>query len=325
MILLISLPVHAADQKGWEPRPLIDTAVPNATAPAANTNLLPSPATPDVDAMLEPVEPFIAGIESELGIVPLAETGSRLNRLNHIQDILFGDRIYDDAGDLLARLAEIFPQQAAEAQETLQARLRETVMNPDMRAEPDKVSSSGSKKSFAKSRRHAKKSKDKNQNTNQNANQNIMASSSVPNYGYSQQTYQPLSPQPQQQQPQQQNYQNQSYAQRAQRGEGLKSFGRGLMQLAMVGGSLAGAYYLNRQMGSVNTGPNPYNTYSPYGAYSPYGYSPYGSYGAVRTMAPAYTYGGYGSGGLYTAPYGYGGYNGYNSYGGVNRLLNGLF
>ena len=282
MILLISLPVHAADQKGWEPRPLIDTAVPNATAPAANTNLLPSPATPDVDAMLEPVEPFIAGIESELGIVPLAETGSRLNRLNHIQDILFGDRIYDDAGDLLARLAEIFPQQAAEAQETLQARLRETVMNPDMRAEPDKVSSSGSKKSFAKSRRHAKKSKDK-------------------------------------------NYQNQSYAQRAQRGEGLKSFGRGLMQLAMVGGSLAGAYYLNRQMGSVNTGPNPYNTYSPYGAYSPYGYSPYGSYGAVRTMAPAYTYGGYGSGGLYTAPYGYGGYNGYNSYGGVNRLLNGLF
>jgi hypothetical protein len=120
---LFSSPAMAASSSdfgsGWIPKPLVD---PNASTVQQSKPVAGPSASSVADAELEkalkPAEPFIRDVEGKLLINPTTgpKSGASLvSRLNTIQTVLFGEAKYKDAGEVLAKIAELFPQEAAKA------------------------------------------------------------------------------------------------------------------------------------------------------------------------------------------------------------------
>ncbi len=112
---------------GWRPSPLVDTTAPKPTTHGATTTAgkqaPATPAKPDPEIILRPILPFVSDIERSLQIpqqTPALKTPERLNRL---QEIVFGSRVYNDAGEVLAKLAALFPAEAAKSRPALAALL----------------------------------------------------------------------------------------------------------------------------------------------------------------------------------------------------------
>jgi hypothetical protein len=111
---------HAAEfNSSWTPKPLVDN---HQSSLSKRTEPKPA-AQPDVEAMLKPAEPFIASVEKQLYIQSGRKT-TLIQRLNHLQNVLFGGPHYEDAGQLLSALAELFPAEAARAHAELSAQLQ---------------------------------------------------------------------------------------------------------------------------------------------------------------------------------------------------------
>jgi hypothetical protein len=126
---LLSGPAMAASDNGfgsgWTPKPLVD---PNAPASLPSKPVADSSAASAVDTELEnalkPAEPFIRDVENKLLINP--RTGASLaSRLNTMQTVLFGEAKYKDAGEVLAKMAELFPQEAAKAHAELSRQMNQ--------------------------------------------------------------------------------------------------------------------------------------------------------------------------------------------------------
>jgi hypothetical protein len=116
---MLSGPAMAASNNdfgsGWIPKPLVD---PNASVtqpgkPVAAADAA-GPADAELEKSLKPAEPFIRDVESKLLIRPKSGV-SLVSRLNTVQTVLFGEAKYKDAGEVLAKMAELFPQEAAKA------------------------------------------------------------------------------------------------------------------------------------------------------------------------------------------------------------------
>jgi hypothetical protein len=302
----LTCPAWAIDDfsSGWEPKPLVDTSAPAnkpAVAPTQPQASKPTgPSSEEIEKRLKPAEPFIQDVETRLSIKP--KSGDLLaQRLSRLQMVLFGEPKYDDAGQLLAKLSEMFPQEAAKAEAALLTQAK-TVVPP--------ISAAGSKSKQAVV--HAPAS----------------SVTSAP---------QPMmSPQVSSTQPQKKRnlwksdddwdgFDNDIFfnepTSRNDSGSGagstLRALGQGLGGLAMMAGSLAGTYYLNKKMGN---GPSPYypnngyynNGYYNNGGYynTPYGYAPYGAYPTgilppgTYSLPPGYN-GTYGPPTGYYAPYNY--------------------
>lgn len=277
----------------WQAKPLVDTSV--TRQPVAESKPTPTkpvtPAQPELEARLKPAEPFIKDVEARLTISPT--TGSPLvQRLNNLQSILFGEQKYQDAGELLAKLAEMFPQEAAKANAELNKQLQSSL--PPVKPTPST-------------------SADKANKTHSKAAKPIIQ---PPAYGADSGAYPTTALQTAPTKAKKRkksiwqddwdnSFENDPFfrdepQQRAQASQGpskLAAVGQGLTSLALIAGSLAGTYYLNKQNGN-NYYPNngyynngyyaspygvPYGSY-PYGAYPSYG--AYGAYGAP--MAGAY-------------------------------------
>lgn len=283
----------------WQPKPLVDTSKPaiekqdSLTTPGTP----PVPGQPDLEAKLKPAEPFIQDVESKLSIK--AKPGVTLvERLNNLQTVLFGEAKYQDARELLSKLAEIFPQEAAKAQDGLNRELQNTLPTNGEQTGPQSYAKPGSHPTVSMTA----------PGTN----------GMMPQPYNSPQMYNPAQQQPQaiakskrrhfwQQDDWDSDFKNDpffqdnstSYQQTPQQQAApskLSSLGQGVAGIAMMAGSLAGAYYLNKKMGNGTINNQPYYNNNPY-------YSGYGGYG--------YPYGAYGYGGGY--PYGsyYGGYSAY--------------
>jgi len=106
----------------WHPSPLVDTTAPQGTStakPGTTAQTPAGPPKPDPEVILKPILPFVADIEKRLQIpqqTPAIKTPERLNRL---QEIVFGSRVYSDAGEVLAKLASLFPLEAAKSRPAL--------------------------------------------------------------------------------------------------------------------------------------------------------------------------------------------------------------
>ncbi|MGE0201755.1 MAG: hypothetical protein AB7P76_12415 [Candidatus Melainabacteria bacterium] len=96
------LPVLAASfGDGWDARPLKN--------PAPNAGILPT--DQEAEAQLQPIRPFVEALETRLQVTP--DAGATLvARLNRIQGVVLGDQQFSDAGALLHKLAELFPEEA---------------------------------------------------------------------------------------------------------------------------------------------------------------------------------------------------------------------
>jgi hypothetical protein len=279
----------------WQPKPLVDTSKPPISNP---TNLEaakkpPVPGQPDLEAKLKPAEPFIHDVESKLSIQPKPGV-TLVERLNNLQTVLFGTTQYQDARELLSKLAEIFPQEAAKAQASLNQELQNTLPHND--------TSSSSAQPNAGKAPHPTVSM-------ATPGTNGMNPPAMPYYGQPQ-AYNPAQPPQQaiikpkkkhfwQQDDWDSDFKNDPFFQddhinnsQQPAPSKLSALGQGMAGIAMMAGSLAGAYYLNKKIDPTNN--QPYYSNDPY--YPGYGYPYYGAYG-------------YGGG----YPYGY--YNGYGSYG----------
>lgn len=282
----------------WKATPLVDTSItpPVVAAPKIQSVKPAPPAQPELEARLKPAEPFIKDVEAKLLMTPT--TGSPLvQRLDNLQMVLFGEQKYQDAGQLLAKLAEIFPQEAAKANAELNKQLQSNL--PPVKQVPTA-------------------------NTKTAAKQTIQAPYTGNGSMYSSQ-YPPQTASRPTKQPKAKKkgfwaddwdddfkndpfFQDQPQQQQANPGgpSKLAAVGQGLTSLALIAGSLAGTYYLNKHSGN-NYYPNNgyynggyYNTPYGYGAY-PYGTVPYGTpvtggypgyYGYPQTyyMPRSYTY-----------------------------------
>jgi hypothetical protein len=121
LLLLPCLTALAEDNFGaeWQPKPLVDTSAPAPVAPqspAFTSQGVPvtPPAQPELEAKLKPVEPFIREIETRLTLKPKPGV-TLVQRLNTLQTVLFGAQKYQDAGELITKLAEVFPEEAKKA------------------------------------------------------------------------------------------------------------------------------------------------------------------------------------------------------------------
>lgn len=262
----------------WQAKPLIDTSAPAviapvATPPAANQPASPSAEQAALEEKLKPAEPFISSVEKQLLITPKA--GSPLTqRLNALQDVLYGEPKFQDAGELLGDMARLFPSQAAKAAADLQAKMqvekpastqpstgkvasnRPTVSSPAAPAMANLPPSNASAK-----KKHFWQSEDdpfaNDPFFQDQPNRNTGSYSSTPSSG------QQVGP------------------------SKMASIGQGLAGLAMMAGAMAGSYYLNRGNNAVPPQNGYYNNY-PYG-YNPYG-TPYGyganAYGQIPAQVP---------------------------------------
>lgn len=247
----------------WKAKPLIDHSAPAVTAPSATPSPTSKAASPSaeqaaLEAKLKPAEPFISSVEKQLLITPKSGT-SLIQRLNTLQTVLYGEPRFQDAGELLAELARLFPTEAAKAAADLQAKLqaekpanaqssagkaapkRPTVSSPAApamaNAPPQSSPPPARKKRFWQSEDDPFASDPFFQDQ---PNRNAGSYSGNPNG-----------------------------AQEAGPSK-LAAIGQGLAGLAMMAGAVAGSYYLNRG----NNGITPQNGY--YNNY-PYGYPPYGT------------------------------------------------
>ena len=306
----------------WQPKPLVDNSAPapvKAQSPAATTQA-PPPAQPELEARLKPLEPFVKEIENRLTITPQAGSGLVL-RLNTIQTVLFGGPQYQDAGQLITKLTEVFPDEAKKAQAEMdkQVQLAQQAMQQAnaaaaAKAGKGKITAPGAQfpaqnqvastaapaqTASPKKRRGFWNSDDfdsdfENDPFFRDAFQGRAKTGAMPG-GTNTSSVNSI------QQPAQ-NYQNnqnaQAYAQQSAGPSKLAGLAQGLAGLALIAGGIAGASFLNGKMGGVKNGYG----YSPYG-YPNYGYSNYGApYGASA----------YGNGygmpyGGNISPYGYGG------------------
>lgn len=293
--LQLVLPVLAADDFGadWQAKPLIDnTAKPQAlpSQPAAKPVTQAAQPKPDaeLEAKLKPAEPFISSVEKQLAIKPKAGD-SLVNRLDTLQNVLYGESKYQDAGELLAQLASVFPNEAAKAHADLTAKMQST--QQQAAAQPGNPPA-------------GKTSKQK-----QVIDQPQQTAASYPQSGYNNYQSQPQ-PQPQKKkklwdndddpfkndpffQDQPATYQSQQPQQSGP--SKIGAIGQGLAGLAMMAGAVAGSYYMNKNSNGLYPNNGYYN--NPGYGYGNYG-NPYG-YGYGNNYTP------YGYGTAYGTPYGY--------------------
>lgn len=256
---------------GWEATPLlkpgdiVPATASGATAEAPASEEPGIAAAPSLEETLAPVMPFIGAVEEKLSINN--DGGVTLHgRLNKIQNVLYGEPRYDDAGELLASLSEIFPAEAAKTRQQLMAEMA----NGGFSAQPQprqQAAASPPGRAHSGGPRIVE-----SYPANPNVNYQAQAQSYQKNY-YQQQQH---------------AYQaRQDYAdelKKRRRMDTLKSVGKGLGALALIGGALAGSYFLNKKLGNNNPVAQdvPDNYYYPGYGYPPgygYGYSPYGGYG----------------------------------------------
>lgn len=275
-------PVMAVDTfaANWQARPLIDNTIkPQAASqgvkPEAAKATLSKTDQAVLEAQLKPAEPFIASIEKNLLISP--KKGALLTeRLSTLQTVLYGEPKYQDAGKLLAELAKVFPAEAAKAHADLTTKLQSnlspsTAQNtrpvvPGSSAPPTTQTppavASGSQSGFGSPSATSPQQQKKrfwNKSNNPFANDPFFQDQPSPPPAYQSPQAGPST---------------------------LGAIGQGLAGLAMVAGSVAGSYYLNRNTG--NTGLLPQNGYynNLYGNLGyPYGYAP-PTYGVLPGQVP---------------------------------------
>lgn len=109
----------------WHASPLIDTTAPQGATPAkpGAPQTPAGPPKPDPEVVLKPILPFVSDIEKRLQIPQQSPALKTPERLNRLQEIVFGSRVYTDAGEVLAKLASLFPQEAAKSRPALAALL----------------------------------------------------------------------------------------------------------------------------------------------------------------------------------------------------------
>ncbi len=268
---------------GWEAKPLVDSTAPNGVTPVAPAGQSANagtptdpPQAPRLEEVLKPAVPFIESVEAKLYLAPKKDE-LLAERLNNIQTVLFGEVKYHDAGELLAKMAELFPQEAAKARADLLAQMKNDLTPQSPQGKPVMTQP-------------------------QPAPQQTAMNAPI-------QTYPPADPKALKKKKDSfwgddadffndddwDREFSQSQAASQPRGSGLANLGAGLVNLATIAGSLAGSYYLNKNLGGNSVYRDPYG--SPY-YYNGYGYpygTPYGSYGRYPG------YGSYGYG--YTTPY----------------------
>ncbi|WP_373531967.1 hypothetical protein [Vampirovibrio sp.] len=291
-------PVWAVDDFAtqWQARPLVDNTVqPQAPAQASPAKAAQPAATPQADlaaleAQLKPAEPFIASVEKNLLINP--KQGAFLtDRLTELQTVLYGEQKYQDAGELLAEMAKVFPAEATKAHADLTAKMQSNLPPSSGKNPPQAISSASASKQrvnaqpmAANTQPAAFGSPSSNQASNQQA--------APPKKRFWEREEDPFANDPffQDQQP------TPSYQAQQTGPSKLGAIGQGLAGLAMMAGSVAGSYYLNKNTGNAgllpNNGyqngyPNGYYNNQPYA--NPYG-SPYGygvpAYGVVPGQLP---------------------------------------
>ena len=304
--LQMAVPVMASEAFGtnWQAKPLVDhSAAPKATSTPATAKPAASTPAPKPDAELEaklkPAEPFIASIEKQMALQP--KPGEALvNRLDSLQNVLFGESKYQDAGELLAQLASIFPAEAAKAHADLTAKMQ----NAQQQAQTTQAGKPSTARTAPK--------------------QAVMppqqTASAFPQTGqtaYPQQPVQQVQPQKKKRfweseddpfrndpffQDQPSSFQNQPNQSNGP--SRIGAIGQGLAGLAMMAGSVAGNYYLNRNNGGLLPNNGIYNQHPAYGNYGyPYGYG----YGMPYGQVP------YGQGAIFGQPTGFGQPMGYAS------------
>lgn len=323
--LLWTQPVLAGSDfgAGWQPKPLTDT---NAPAPV-KTQAQPSsakpaqpPVQPDLEARLKPVEPFVKEVENRLTLTP-KPGATMVQRLNDLQAVLFGAQQYQDAGQLITKLAEIFPQEAQKAQAEMEKQFQSSMQaNAPANSAGNGVKTnktqaftpaSGMQPAIANAAPSSSANQPKPKKKKRGFWDTDDFGSDFDNDPFFQDTFQGRAKTSMTQgasastsgYSQQQNYNQQPYAAQAntqQQSAGpsrLATVAQGLAGIALAVGGIAGAYYLNNKMG----GSKGYNTpgYNPYasGAYgNPYGYAPYGygvtPYAPYGTMTSVVPYGG---------------------------------
>lgn len=337
-------PLALAEDFSWQPKPLVDTSKPVVHMPDAVPAQPQAPSQPEIEARLKPAEPFIADVESKLYIKP--KTGSTLvSRLNTLQNVLFGEQKYKDAGQLLSKLADLYPQEAAKAQATLMAEMKTAI--PPGQPAPGKVM-------MMKAR--DPKALPPNNGVIDNyppAGGNGKQAPPSQYYPQPQQSAVQQYQQPQQPQAKKKHFWeskdddwsdfdkdpffkdnssnfgdsgSSSYSSEASGGSKVGAIAQGLGSLAMLAGGLAGSYYLNKKLGGTSNR-YPDNGYygNPYGpGYAPYGYGNPGGYnGYVYSPYGTQYANPYGNNGYYPQNGGYPslGYYGYNPYA-QNRIYN---
>lgn len=115
---------------GWKPKPLVDhTPKPVTTlSPAASTKPVAA-VNPSTEAFLKPMVPFISSVEKELLINP-GSTQSIQGRLDNLQSVLFGDKVYPNPSDALAKIAALYPAQAAQSRQQLISDMQKKTLSP---------------------------------------------------------------------------------------------------------------------------------------------------------------------------------------------------
>jgi len=296
-LLLPALQAWAGDDfaANWQPKPLVDTSVPHTPAQAKASDALPAPTVvqPDLEAKLKPVEPFVKEVENRLTLTPKPGV-TLVQRLNTLQTVLFGAQQYQDAGQLITRLTEIFPQEAQKAQAEMDKQLQQTASNPSNQtgsksATPNKVGTnasnqpmssvanvqSGAKPSAPKKKRRSFWNSDDfssdfdNDPFFQDAFQGRLKTSAF-QAGSTMQTQSQAA-----QSMNAQSYSTPTPVQQQSNGPSrLAAVAQGLAGVALAVGGLAGAAYLNNKMGGKSSN-YPYNgAYgNPYGYGNVYGYS----------------------------------------------------
>ncbi len=312
LMALMGLPsaaVWAEDAVGvdWQPRPLVDNSVPPAaptTAPATSASLKSAPAVaaqPELETRLKPAEPFVQEVENRLSLKP-KPGATMVQRLNSLQTVLFGEPTYQDAGALIAKLAEVFPQEAQKAQATMEQQFQQAQLQ---QAPNGMRTVTASDPSGGKGRKNALPSTSTQSGLGVAPDRLAMTQpapaapkkkrsfwndddfdSDFDNDPFFQDSYQ--------------GRVNTSAAQGGASNPGtgyaqsngasvggpsrLAGIAQGLAGLALTAGALAGAYYLNNKSGGSrsignNYGPYPQTNYgyAPYGA--PYVNGPYGAPG----------------------------------------------
>ena len=356
---LPSIAVWAEDAVGadWQPRPLVDNSLPAVTPttmPATSASPKPAPAVaaqPELEARLKPAEPFVQEVENRLSLKP-KPGATMVQRLNSLQTVLFGEPTYQDAGALITKLAEIFPQEAQKAQATMaqqfqQAQLQQGQNGTQTASAPDSSSKKSRKNALPSSASPGFGSAPNSLAMTQpapatTANQNQPVAPKKKRGFWSNDDFDsdfdndPFFQDPYQGRVKTNAAQggannsafsnpNTGYAQSNGASAGgpsrLASIAQGLAGLALTAGALAGAYYLNNKTGGGNRsvannyGPYPQTNYGygPNGA--PYVNGPYGAQGMVYGSPSPY-----GNGIVMnpyaTSPYGIPGASTYGGYGG---------
>ncbi|MCE3235347.1 MAG: hypothetical protein K0Q50_1527 [Vampirovibrio sp.] len=283
---------YAASDFGanWKATPLVDTSI--VKQPVAENKQQPAnpfpPVQPELETRLKPAEPFIKDVETKLFITPAASS-PLVQRLNNLQNVLFGESKYDDAGELLAKLAEMFPKEAAKANAELNKQLQSslpplksptTSSKPGKTRKPSVTQAPSTIGAFPAQTATVQSAPTKGKKQKKRFWQDDWDNTFDNDPFFRDEPQQRV----------QSNPQGPSK---------LAAVGQGITSLALIAGSLAGTYYLNK---NNNGGYYPNNGYYNNGYYNNgyYGYgTPYG----------AYPYGTY----TYGAPV-VGGYPGYYNY-----------